>query len=332
MGYLLDALSNDETLSVENALLIDPHLRVRLKSLRELLFPLASDNDVYEPPDGLSDRVLGVLDNQYPLETVVNDAPPAADLASAGLPSDRNKMDSGPGRGWADLFVGLTAAIVGLCILSPAILKSQEGARASQCSGKLHELGEMIRDYAFFRPGRVVPEVEAEGPLSFAGVYAIRLSDMGFLSDRSKLWCSSSQLANPLSFSFSSNCNPSIRELIDMTSSRREFWQHVAGGSYAYNLGIMVDDEHSTPRMQSRPHFAILADAPLRESAQQKTWTVHMGIATNILYEDGHTQLVRFNEPLDFMDHPYWNDKGENRAGVDSNDSVLGRSNRNPLE
>jgi hypothetical protein len=190
----------------------------------------------------------------------------------------------------------------------------------------------MIRDYAFFRPTHVVPEVDSAGPLAFAGVYALRLSDAGFLNDRSILWCPNSQPSNQLTFSLSSGPPPRIEEIVAMTLSRREVWQRIAGGSYAYNLGIMINDQHTTPKMQNRSSFAILADAPLRETNGKKTWTVHFGSTSNILFEDGHVQLMRFDKQIDLLDHPYWNHQGENRAGVDLNDSVLGRSSRNPLD
>jgi hypothetical protein len=332
MGYLLDALTDDEVLAVEDELAVNSHLRLRLKSMREMLFPLAEDNDVYEPPSGLSDRVLGAMDDvadhaasSHPNNHKQSDLP----VLSA---SERDKGDSKAPRAWSDLFVGLSAAIVGLCILSPAILKSQEEARTAQCAGQLHEIGQMIRDYAFYRPKHVVPEVDATGPLAFAGVYAIRLSDAGLLDDRSMLWCPSNQPSDQLTFSLGSGPAPRIEEFITMPQSRREIWQRIAGGSYAYNLGIMVDQQHATPQMQNRAGFAILADAPLRESSDKKVWTVHFGSSSNVLFEDGHIQLMRFDEHLDLLDHPYWNHQGENRAGVDSNDSVLGRSGRNPLD
>ncbi|MCY2973905.1 MAG: hypothetical protein NTW52_04465 [Planctomycetota bacterium] len=332
MGYLLDALTDDEVLAVENELALNSHLRLRLKSMREMLFPLAEDNDLYEPPSGLSDRVLGAMDD------VVDTA---ADFETnrveqSQLPvlsaSERDKGNSKAPCGWSDLFVVLSAAIVGLCILSPAILKLQEGARTARCAGQLHEIGQMIRDYAFYRPKHVVPEVDATGPLAFAGVYAIRLSDAGLLDDRSMLWCPNNQPSDQLTFSLGSGPAPKIAELLTMPQSRQEMWQRIAGGSYAYNLGIMIDRQHATPEMQNRPSFAILADAPLRESTDKKVWTVHFGSSSNVLFEDGHIQLMRFDEHLDLLDHPYWNHQGENRAGVDSNDSVLGRSGRNPLD
>ncbi len=337
MGYLLDALTDEEVQAVEDELAANSHLRLRLKSMREMLFPLAEDNDVYEPPSGLSDRVLGALDeatdeagdNTANSEISIGTQQPELPVLSA---SERDKGDSKAPRAWSDLFVGLSAAIVGLCILSPAILKSQEGARTAHCAGQLHEIGQMIRDYAFYRPKHVVPEVDAAGPLAFAGVYAIRLSDAGLLDDRSLLWCPSNQPSDQLTFSLGSGPAPRIEELLNMPQARREIWQRIAGGSYAYNLGIMIDQQHATPQMQNRPSFAILADAPLRESADKKAWTVHFGSSSNVLFEDGHIQLMRFDEQLDLLDHPYWNHQGENRAGVDSNDSVLGRSGRNPLD
>jgi len=328
MGYLLDALTDDEILAVENQLAASSHLRLRLKSLREMLFPLAEDSDVYEPPSGLSDRVLGALDNSHNSERENVEGAGIAGLSA----SERGKGDSKSPRGWSDLFVGLAAAIVGLCILSPAILKSQEGARTAQCAGQLREIGQMIRDYAFYRPKHVVPEVDAAGPLAFAGVYAIRLSDAGLLDDRSILWCPNNQPSDQLTFSLGSGPAPKINDLVAMMKARREIWQRIAGGTYAYNLGIMIDQQHETPQMQNRSSFAILADAPLRQSPDKKIWTVHFGSSSNVLFEDGHIQLMRFDKHLDLLDHPYWNHQGENRAGVDSNDSVLGRSSRNPLD
>ena len=54
LGYLLDALDEEERLQVERALEDDPTLREQLLELQRQIDPLEEELGDYEPPDGLA--------------------------------------------------------------------------------------------------------------------------------------------------------------------------------------------------------------------------------------------------------------------------------------
>ncbi len=61
LGYLLNALEEEERLLVEELLESDEATRQRLELLRLALLPLGSDSQLDDPPDGLGVRTCELL-------------------------------------------------------------------------------------------------------------------------------------------------------------------------------------------------------------------------------------------------------------------------------
>ncbi len=203
-----------------------------------------------------------------------------------------------------------------------------------QCASHLRSLGEMIREYAMHRSDSRIPAVDPSGPLSFAGVYALRLRDVDLLESQKVVWCPTQQLVDSSKFQqMIEQRVPTTHELEQLPTSAAQVWQQIAGGTYSYNLGAMVDSQLEPPSLLTvednrASEIAILADKPMPNL--DNSYAVHKGIGTNILYQDGRVQLVRFDNHYDLSDHPYFNRRGEHRAGLDRNDSSLGVSHQSP--
>ncbi|MDZ4849378.1 MAG: hypothetical protein SGI77_08785 [Pirellulaceae bacterium] len=336
LGYILDALDEPEHKEVSAALLKDRFLRIRLTTLQSMAGPLAPDNELIEPPGAMVSRVMSQVDDERDfIETssVGGEHSPncpdklclTASGASGGTRSSFRSV-------WLDTGISMLAATIGVCLAAPAILQTRETARSSQCSSGLMALGQQIHDFAFQNRQACVPEISTDGPLAFAGAYAIHLNDTGHLEDTRVLWCPSER-NNRFSMAGMGKLQlPSASKLKKLTEARLRFWQHVSGGSYAYNLGVVVNNQHRMPTIESSSNIAILADAPVQLEGSKMKLTAHRGFASNVLYQDGRIQLLRFDKIYDGYDHPYLNRKGLVQAGLDRDDSALGPSYLRPLD
>jgi hypothetical protein len=333
LGYLLGALEDQERSLVLEALLRDKHLQVRLNALRAMSGPMLGEDEIYEPPGAMVSRIMCDVQNTGNEALQIGEdryEDSKLDCASTIEPSNSFIAFAGK-NAWIDTAMSLTAAAIGFCLVAPAILQTRESARTSQCASGLMTLGQQIRDFAFNQRHSRVPEVEVEGPLAFAGVYAIRLNDAELLNEKQVLWCPSSGDARLSVVSVGERKFPSAFELKKLPANKRRVWQHIVGGSYAYNLGVVINNQHTMPSLDDTSDVAILADAPGMASETKLMFTAHQGVASNVLYRDGRVRLLRLNQRYDGPDHPYLNRNGETQAGVGDGDSALGASYQPPL-
>ncbi len=345
LGYLLGALDDDECSAVREALMKDRHLRIRLASLQSMSVPLHDELDVCDPPKSMVSRVMsdlaldrvGVPDAlSMPLvQTSAIEEKNLVPLCSAETMGSAETSGIGNKFAWLDTGMSLTAAAIGFCLLAPSILQTRETARTSQCGSGLITLGQQIEDYAFQDRYARVPEIPTQGRLAFAGIYAIRLNDKGYLGEKQLLWCPSESSERLTPVGMGARRLPSAEELLAISAAKLRVWQHIAGGSYAYNLGVVINNQHQMPTLKVASNVAsnvaILGDAPVRSHENELVFTAHRGLASNVLYQDGRVQLIRFDHGYDGSDHPYLNRNGLTEAGIDSDDSALGISYLSPL-
>ena len=192
------------------------------------------------------------------------------------------------------------------------------------CDKQLTTAGISLASFGDITSRRQLPAVDPDGRMAFAGVYAVRLNDIGLLDGGKSFWCPS--LTNNDSIFFV----PTSYQLREAKAKELKLWQQLAGGSYAYSLGYMVDGRYEPAETKGRSDFAILADAPLVRG-NRNVWLVHAGRGLNILYDDGHTAFIRIDEQFALPDHPFFNKKGDREAGVDPFDSSLGPSSQPPF-
>ncbi len=331
-GYLLGALDDQELALVNDALQHDKHLRVRLNAIRAMSAPMLNDGEIYEPPGSMVSQVMSDV-RDYENNAPLSNFPEVESACDDDSESQRatTRIAFGGKSSWLDTGMSLTAAAIGFCLVAPAILQTRETARTSQCAAGLMTLGQQIRDFAFNSRHSKVPEVPVDGPLAFAGVYAIRLNDAGLLQDKQILWCPSDGQMRFSIVDIGERRLPSADELTALPDKNRRVWQHLAGGSYAYTLGVMINSVHTMPSLDDSTEVAILADAPIQSNGGTLIFSAHRGFASNVLYRDGHVRLMRLNHGYDGPDHPYLNRNGVTQAGVEHGDSALGASYLPPI-
>ncbi|MFN9594620.1 MAG: hypothetical protein ACK56G_18175 [Pirellulaceae bacterium] len=325
LGFLLGALDAPTMSKVAQRIAESEELQERLLELQQRLMPFADAEDDPPIPEGLAERTLDAIaavSHEESADPTASPDPVSAPLRPLAAQEGLSRTER---QGWWD-FAG-TALGVAICIglLLPALMQSREQARREQCSRNLAQLGFSLSQFASLSPQRHLPQIALQGPMSFAGSYALQLNDAGILDDAGQLWCPS--LGGLWLVQGSLPSESAMKKASDHFQS---YWQQLAGGSYAYNLGYWSEGVYSAPRLDGRANYAILADSPLEDEGRDQ-WMVHGGRGINILFEDGQVRFVPVLPQLDLPDHPYFNRRGVREAGVDPDDSSLGPSQSPPM-
>ena len=106
--------------------------------------------------------------------------------------------------------------------------------------------------------------------------------------------------------------------------------QRQAFGSYGYSLGVIDRGKYLPPRNETRPYFALIADAPSLHLPGRRS--VNHGMrGQNVLLEDGHIQFLRDMPGPEYPDHPFLSRRGLVEPGRDSYDAVIGSSFERPF-
>ncbi|MEX0818966.1 MAG: hypothetical protein WD070_05215, partial [Pirellulaceae bacterium] len=248
LGYLLGALDDDEQIEVEQQIAAHPEWRDELESLALTLEPLAETYLEFEPPANLTERTCSLIPNRT-----------TATPCGGGLrPATRAEIRGRQRWSMADVVVMAGICLAGAMLFFPAISQSRYAARLQACQNNLRELGFALVDYSEKAGQGRFPEVPSEGNRAAAGVYAPVLLSKGYLTDERKVICPSSMLAQRAA----DWKLPSLDE-VDQASGRALLMiQQRMGGSYGYNLGVVVNGRHRAPRNRGRASFALMADAP----------------------------------------------------------------------
>lgn len=352
---------------IQRSMLEDADLVSRVSHLRSVLNHLNGSGGCFEPPSGLIEATLQRVDaldgsTFHRSDDSATEPPEQSDIArpaSLGAhfvdrgPSESSQASSplrstrftgllSLARGWGRQnrvrnLMDSTALSISLvclsCLVLPAMLRARFESRRAQCAENLRLNGQALFTFAMQRSDRRFPEVSASGPEAFAGIYAVRLYNMGLLGSSGQLRCVS-LLGSERPAMCSLSEFPSIEQLRVATQQQLNRWQQVLGGDYAYNLGVWEDSTLVAPRNTGSSHFAILADAPIVES-DTDSWPAHEGHGVNILYDDGHVEFASsdcFEESFQVRDHPYCNRFGLREAGLDDTDASLAPSYFPPLE
>jgi hypothetical protein len=315
LGYLLDALEDDERQQIEQQLEDDPSLIDELQTLRTSLQPLAENYEDFEPPSGLARRACSRVDQRRQLEPV-GPAGGALNTTNSGASASRSRISV------ADVVVTAGIVLAAVLIFFPAIASSRYASRLTHCQDNLRQLGLALVNYSDKLGGGFFPAVASQGNRAFAGVYGPTLIDSGYLDDANNLICPSSALAEqPPAYRV-----PTLEEIDRATPQAIIMIRRYAGGSYGYTLGVIVQGAHVAPRNQGRANFGLMADAPSTSWKDNRS-TSHAGRGQNILFEDGHFRFVEINAiNAPWLDNPFRNRHGIVEAGVDEDDAVIAPS------
>ncbi|MGB7346710.1 MAG: hypothetical protein WBD20_20985 [Pirellulaceae bacterium] len=351
LGYLLGALEPHEMRRVAKLLRDDPAAREELARIEEALRPLEEDYQPQsEPSDDLIARTLDCLPPlpsqslpsqslpSQPLfsptdnvsdqsESVSQHAAPPVTLVPMGDVSGASPRSS---TSWMDWVSGCVAVGILMGLLLPAIAQGRFQSRKVACQDQLRQFGTALSSFVLQNSDEHLPAVSPQGPEAFAGVYAVRLHDAGLLSDPTMRWCPSMDMPENESSQFVDvNELASVADLHTAPVDRLKGLQRIAGGHYAYNLGVVEEDQLKAPRYESRSTFAVMSDAPLstiRNGEIDRSQIGHSGRGINVLFEDGHTQFISLQSLQAMSDHPLLNNRGESEAGVNIDDASLAPS------
>ncbi len=325
LGFLLKALPEDEQQKIALRLSLDPVVAQRVLDLKDLLAPRNSldctpdSTDLapsdFNPPHDLTESTMALIANSD--QSLV----PAGSMT---VPTFENA--SSTQLAWLDSLVTLAAGIIILCVVIPSIFVSRESARRVTCAANLRELGQAIHSFAYGNTDRRVPNIDIHGPLSFAGIYPMRLKDAGLLASSERVWCPATEsidLDQPI---------PTTITFLSASPSTRTNLRYTAGGNYAYNLGYVLSGQYITPTMESDSNFALIGDTILSMESNGDGPVVHGRNAANILFADGQIRYVRVDR-IDavHVDHPYLNTEHKKAAGIGDQDCCLGPSHQFPL-
>ena len=321
LGYLLIALPESEQCRIETLAISDSVLRQRIEDLRDLLDPIRELSSLVEPRADLTASTMALIEQAEQSDSLVSNQD--ARMSQPLFESDRATRLA-----WIDSLVALAAGIVLLTILLPSVWYSRETSRKNFCVENLRELGHALSLFAQRDSNRKIPQIEVNGPLSFAGVYAIRLKEVGLLESPKWIWC-------PAGESFDvDQAIPSLHAFLAASSRQQQNLKNTAGGNYSFNLGNLVEGDYETASLNGRSQFALIGDSLLPVASDQGTGAVHGGKLSNVLYDDGRIQSVRVHQKntAPMLDNPYLNREMQQAVGRGLDDTCLGPSFQNPLK
>lgn len=365
IDYLLGALDEPEQELIEERLRRSGRLRRILAQLRETLAPLDETREPILPPPGLAERTSQYVFSQIELlavdgsaekpgddEAIGNDVA-AAEVAggsSATTPSHAaggphfapqpgskarrvNKIPTAvpssiaPNSGGIRLFDMVTVAgiLVALgALLVPALHQSRLHSRLLQCQDNLRQVGLALSSYSQHH-NDYFPAVPTKGNLAIAGIYAPMLLDCGYLNEARRVICPADSSA-----ATQAEHLPTLAQLQQTEGTRLHSLQRRAGGSYGYSLGHVRDGIYRGTENQSRPYFALMADAPSSNLPDRQSAN-HGGDGQNVLFEDGRVDFVPVPVVVNRNDHVFFNDAGQIAAGTHADDAVLASGAVAPL-
>lgn len=326
--YLLGELNPQEQEQLEACLRDSPELRREFEHLKKCLPGSCGEDDEFERPAaagvaaGLAERTL---------EKICGDGPcherphTAAEIAAAyegptGTPS------------WslADLTVAGGVFLAISMLFVPALRQSRDAARRNDCVNNLRQVGTMLACYSNTHDGFCPTPARHEN----AGMFAVLLVEDGYAGPEELarlLICRASPVADDVAAKRITVRVPTLCELAAASAKERCFWKRMMSPSYAYRVGYIEDGQYIAIRNNHSCRNAMLADSPCKKrNALENLQSDHHG-GQNILFEDGHVSFQRdCTLPEQQHDDIYLNDDGNEAAGLDRDDIVLGRSEMVP--
>jgi hypothetical protein len=316
LGYVLEALDDNEHEELQNELKKDPRLQCDLERLRARLEPLIDERLPLDPPPGLASRVCDRLKREIERGQIT----PASRVPEA------NQAVSRGGFTFTDAVVAAGVMLAAAFIFFPAIAQSRYQSQLAVCQNNLRQLGTSLKEFSQAGGGEF-PFVPAEGKLAAAGLYAPVLAEEGWLDDPRVVLCPGSDLADAAD-EFTVPTRDDLREAVEveLASMRRRM-----GGSYAYTLGHLADGKLHPTRDRSRSHFVLMADAPSSTGGRQNSPN-HGMYGQNVLYEDGRVKYLQRCLEQMTGDEFFVNDRGWVEAGLHAEDAVVAGSAVSPLK
>jgi hypothetical protein len=327
-AYLMDDLPAECRANVEAKIAADPAWQKELERLRECL---ATSNEPCqcieeEPPADLVQRTCGLVekisDHSGALSPVPTKTRRAAAFTAASPCLGRHSRWS-----VADITVGSAVALMVAALIFPAVFETRSAARRLTCQENLKTFGQALYQYQDAR-NHQLPPVE---PGESAGMYAMKLRDSGVITGEQLaqiLVCPESQLADDVFAGRLAVTLPRREQLQKVSGADRKALLKLIGGSYAYRMGYYDDDGvYRQLPYTAQPRSPLMGDAPLVSGDGLRSAN-HNGNGLNIVDQN---LRVRYQAECTLdNDNVYTNDEGQQAAGLDADDIVLGPSDITP--
>jgi prepilin-type processing-associated H-X9-DG protein len=332
IAYLLGDANLQLRSRIESQLATKPELVERLSELRMMLGQLDSLHVTYSPPIDLVARTMARCDALGDEAADSKETPKVSPALSENVRLSATSEHRSRRTSWDSAALAICTAVL-LSLFLPTVLRARYESRKFQCARNMALVGQGLITFASHDPQQRFPTLDAEGPESFAGIYALRLSNAGLLDTPVQVLCASLQGCRPFEEErVDFRVFPTSAEFRSMDAPRLERCKKLLGGDYAYNLGISSDGKYVTaPRLEGRSHFAILADSPPMKNASNQ-WLTHDGRGINIFFEDGHVAFVKIEDLCNALgDDPFCNLKQAREVGLSKQDASLGPSYFGPF-
>lgn len=323
IGYLLDALEDDERQQFQQELADDPELRRQLESLRAVLAPMEPSREPTDPPPGLARRACQAVAARARGVTPQDLRPAPAGRLHAMRPDA--SLSGGASRfSWLDVVAAAGILVAASLLIFPAIQSSRVHARTAQCAQNLRNLYQGLALYGDAHGG-LFPSAPPSDRLGVGGGYAAVLQSAGYLNDPRQLLCPGSPMAELADFSV-----PSVEQIRAMPEGPELDAALVSlGGSYSMSMGYEENDGFHGLQNMGRDDFALISDVPDPMSPDFRSDN-HAG-GSNILFEGGNVRYVTAPVSTVGNDHFYLNDAGQIGPGLNRYDSVIPPAGRVPL-
>lgn len=354
LGFLTNGLEDHEHQRVLEGLETDAELRQELARLRAHVGLLALARGSAEPPPQLATRTCTAIWSQ--VAATEHEIPGSPALAHAAPDELRLSHRETAWRDYRsrsvfslpDWLVLAGILVIAGFLLLPAISHSRFRFRAAICQNNLRQLGIALTSYSDLHQG-YFPQLSLTGPRAFAGVFGPVLRDNSLLSHAQLLDCPGGGHRGLLA-----QLTPvTLNQLDQAVGETLREYQRRAGGDYAYSLGHVSRQQYRGPQNRHRAYFPILADCPnLPGSPATLASTTravpsnplspqatripldrgglhsphHEEWGQNVLFEDGHYQLVTVQADQASQDDFYLTRRGFIAPGEDEEDVVLAPS------
>ncbi|MHB8900092.1 MAG: hypothetical protein ACYC6Y_15190 [Thermoguttaceae bacterium] len=324
LGYLLDALEDEERRQVQQDLANNSDLRQQLEALRALLAPMEAFREPIDPPLGLAARTCRcVAEQPTAAGGRVPPRPSPASRLHAMRPDAR--LEGATFRfGWFDLLAVAGVLVAASLLIFPALHDSRVQARTLQCAENLQHLHVALAQYSDAFAG-YLPAAPPTDRLGVGGGFAVALRAAGYLEDPRRLICPDSPLAEVIHFSV-----PTPEQIRAMPEGEPlELVQQSMGGSYSMSLGY--EENHRFQGLRNRQHdqFALLSDVPDAGAPDFRSHN-HPG-GRNVLFGGGNVRFMVVPVSTIGDDHVFLNAAGRVGPGLNSHDSVIPPAGRLPI-
>lgn len=339
LAYLLNDLDEEQRGRIESRIKSDPIWQHELKRLRSYIEAAPSlDDDSFTTALEAEETLPVDLVNRTC--SFVQQASSQGELSPAVLPptlSESQDSVSSKSKRWSLVDLGVAASILLMLgtLLLPAIQESRAAARRAQCKSNLYAIGKALVRFSDQSNGQI-PTI---GRNENAGMYAVKLVERGILTREQiirLLVCPSTQLADDVYNGVITIRIPTRQELATATDKDLAPLLENMGGSFAYRVGYLSQQEDGQPIMYRQIPFTrnsqipMMADKPSNEIHAYQSAN-HGGCGQNVLFEDLSIRYVTVCIEQGHDRNWYVNIYGQPGAGTNPEDVVLLRSESFPL-